>query len=642
MSLIKQLWLAIALILALASSGSFILSTIGSKHYFEEQLQTKNDDNATTLALSITQLPKDPVTIDLLLSAQFDTGHYQYIGLIDPNGNAISERIDRKSRTKAPAWFVKMVALDLYAGTADIQDGWAQYATLKIESNANFAYDKLWDATILIALWVVLIGLISGIACGQMLKKILRPLSDVVHQAKAIGESKFVMIDVPKTKEFRAVVNAMNALSNRVKKTVSEESARLDQLRFENNFDHITGLMNYDYFCKQLSTTISDEEYFHEGTLVICRISNLADIDRTQGYQETNALLRRIGNVLQKECVTHPELSAGRLSGTDFAILSSQLTDSYALGNSIKSLLKSISNDTPASLPLNLLTVSAHVTADDQAVALLGEVDKVLDSIGQTSNDGGIHVINQSELRKLDNGEQNRWLQLLTSALDNKRVKLEAYPVINQNGELIHNESPVRLQLEANGKWLCAGEFIAWATQFNLMHRLDELVLETAIDLLSKGAQPIGLNISSHAICNPAFVEKALALLKNSPNVAQHLYFEIPERGAFDCLPEFRSFCSQLKKLGCHIGIEHVGSRISRLGELHDIGLNYIKIDAAVIRDIDTNEANKALLRGLSMIAHSMGVIAIAEGVQTQNELVVLKQIGIDGMTGPGITLASH
>lgn len=642
MSLIKQLWLAIALILALASSGSFILSSIGSKHYFEQQLQTKNDDNATTLALSITQLPKDPVTIDLLLSAQFDSGHYQYIGLIDPDGNVISERLDKKSRTKAPAWFVKMVELDLHAGTADIQDGWSRYATLKIESNANFAYDKLWDATILIALWVTLIGLISGFACGQMLKKILRPLNDVVRQARAIGESKFVMIDVPKTKEFKAVVNAMNALSNRVKKTVSEESARLDQLRFENNFDHITGLMNFDYFCKHLGTTISDEEYFHEGTLVICRITNLADIDRTQGYQDTNALLRRIGDALQKECQTHSELSAGRLSGTDFAVLSSQLTDSYALGNSIKSLLKGIGSDTSASLPLNLLTVSAQVSAEDRAETLLEEIDKVLDSIAHTSNDGGIHVINQVELRKLDNGEQNRWLKSLTSALDNKRIKLEAYPVINQNGELIHNESPVRLQLEAGGKWLCAGEFIAWATQFNLMHKLDELVLETAIDLLSKGAQPIGLNISSHAICNPAFVEKALTLIKNSPNVAQHLYFEIPERGAFDYLPEFRSFCSKLKKLGCHIGIEHVGSRISRLGELHDIGLNYIKIDAAVTRDIDANEANKALLRGLSMIAHSMGVIAIAEGVQTQNEMVVLKQIGIDGMTGPGITLTSH
>lgn len=638
MSLIKQLWLAIALILALASSGSFILSTLASKHYFEQQLQTKNDDNATTLALSMTQLQKDPVTLDLLISAQFDTGHYQYIGLIDPNGKVISERIDTKRRTKAPKWFVKLIPLDLHAGIADIQDGWAQYGTLKLESDANFAYDKLWDATILIALWVLLIGLICGYASGQILKKILRPLNDVVRQAKAIGESKFVMIDVPKTKEFKAVVNAMNTLSNRVKKTVSEESLRLDQLRFENNFDHITGLMNYDYFLKKLDATISDQEYFHEGVLVICRITNLAEIDHSQGYQETNALLRRLGAALQNECQNHPEFSAGRLSGTDFVLFSNQPTDGYALGNTVKNLLENVSNTNHASLALNLSTVSSQVVNKDTAEILVGRIDSALDQIS-TQGGNAIHIVNQAELGKYDNSDQKEWLLSLTSALDSKRIKLESYPVINQAGELIHNESPVRLQLKPDGKWFCAGEFITWATQLNLMNRVDELVLETAVDLLSKGAKPIGLNISAHAICNPAFVEKATTLIRNTPNVANHLFFEIPERGAFDHLPEFRQFCSQLKKLGCNIGIEHVGSRISRLGELHDLGLNYIKIDASVIRDIDTNEANKTLLRGLSMIAHSMGVIAIAEGVQTQNELVALKQIGIDGMTGPGITL---
>ncbi len=128
-------------------------------------------------------------------------------------------------------------------------------------------------------------------------------------------------------------------------------------------------------------------------------------------------------------------------------------------------------------------------------------------------------------------------------------------------------------------------------------------------------------------------------LIKQNIAVANRLYFEIPEHGAFDHLIEFRSFCSQLKALGCKIGIEHVGSRISRLGELHDVGLDYIKIDVSVIRGIDTNEANKTLLRGLCMIAHSIGVLAIAEGVQTDDELVTLKQIGIDGMTGPGIKI---
>lgn len=74
MSLIKQLWLSIIIMMLLAFGGSFIVTVVFSKHYLQEQLQTKNMDNATSLALSISQMEKDPVAIDLLLSAQFEIG----------------------------------------------------------------------------------------------------------------------------------------------------------------------------------------------------------------------------------------------------------------------------------------------------------------------------------------------------------------------------------------------------------------------------------------------------------------------------------------------------------------------------------------------------------------------------------------
>jgi EAL domain-containing protein (putative c-di-GMP-specific phosphodiesterase class I)/GGDEF domain-containing protein len=638
MSLIKQLWLAIVVILSLAFAGAFVLNTVASKHYFEQQLQAKNDDNATTLALSMTQLEKDLVALNLLLSAQFDTGHYRYIGLMDPNGKIISERIDHASKTKAPDWFVKFVPLQLRPGEAEIQDGWSQYGTLKIESDSNFAYDKLWDNTILSALWVLLIGLIGGLACGEILKKILSPLNDVVEQAESIGENRFIIINVPKTKEFKAVANAMNTLSSRVKRTVSEESARLDQLRLENNYDHITGLMNYDYFTKNLDATISHEEYFHEGALIVSRLTNLAIIDQKLGYKETNTLLKTIGDTLQNACAQQSGLSVGRLNGTDFAIFSNQPVDSYSFGNQIKKLLEKISGINEKSITVNFATVVSRVTNKDTARKVVALSSKLLDEIG-TEQSNAMHVINPSDLDQYQDTQEIEWLSLLTSALDNKRIKLESYPVITQAGDLMHFESPVRLQLKPDGKWFCAGEFITWATQLDLMARLDELVFETAVNSISNGAQAIGLNVSASAMCNPSFIEKIVSTISTQSHIADKLYFEIPEQDAFDHLPEFHHFCKQIRNLGCKIGIEHVSTRISRLGELHDIGLHYIKIDASVIRDIDSSDANKSLLRGLCMIAHSMGVIAIAEGVHTQSEIAVLKQIGIDGMTGPGIRM---
>ena len=638
MSLIKQLWLVIVVILTLAFAGAFALSTAVSKHYFERQLQAKNDDNATTLALSITQMEKDAVMIDLLLSAQFDTGHYQYIGLVDPNGSAISERFNQSSQSKAPQWFIKWIPLELNPGIAEIQDGWTQYGTLRIMSDSNIAYDKLWDYSLLTALWTLLLALVSCVAGSVTLKKILMPLNDVVNQAQAIGENRFIIINLPKTKEFRAVVNAMNALSNRVKKTVSEETARLEQLRLENNFDHVTLLMNRDHFVNNMNANISRTEYFHEGVLVLSRLCNLASIDQQLGYKETNNMLKNIGSVLQNIASQHPGAYAGRLNGTDFAIFCNTYIDTYQLGNQIKKSLESIGSSGKSTVHANFTTAASHVANSDSAENIISMTSKLIDGISPEQNNV-LHLINPGDFEQFENSSEKEWLNLLTGALDNKRIKLESYPALDQNGGVIHYESPVRLQLTPDGKWFCAGEFITWATQFNLMTRLDELVFETAVNAINNGAQPIGLNVSSSAMCSASYVEKIVSTIGAFPHVAEKLYFEIPEQDAFEHLSQFHQFCARVRVLGCKIGIEHVGSRISRLGEMHDVGLHYIKIDASVIRGIDSNEANKTLLRGLCMIAHSIGVLAIAEGVHTAGEIETLKTIGIDGMTGPGIRI---
>jgi EAL domain-containing protein (putative c-di-GMP-specific phosphodiesterase class I) len=89
--------------------------------------------------------------------------------------------------------------------------------------------------------------------------------------------------------------------------------------------------------------------------------------------------------------------------------------------------------------------------------------------------------------------------------------------------------------------------------------------------------------------------------------------------------------------LGCHLGIEHFGRQFSEIGKLHDIGLNYIKVDASFIRSINIQSGNQAFLKGLCSIAHSIGLTVIAEGVQTVEELAKLPELGFDGATGPAV-----
>jgi diguanylate cyclase (GGDEF)-like protein len=637
MSLIKQLWLAILFTLTLVSTGSFILSTLSSKNYLEEELQTRNIDNVTSLALSMSQMEKDPITLELLLAAQFDSGHYRYIGLFDPNGKLIFERVNANSQTKAPKWFTKLVPIKVQAGVADIQNSWKQYGSLTLESDISFAYDRLWDATLLIALWTFLIGLLSCYIGGKILRKILSPLNDVVNQAKAIGEDRFITITEPKTLEFKAVVREMNNLSNRIKETVTKESSRLDVLRHKNNYDEVTGLMNRDYFINTIEATISQDEY-NEGALVICRLSNLKQIDETLGYPQANAILKLIGATLTNACENDKSLFAGRLSGTEFAIFCKETSDEFKLATELKKSVSEAAEMNNPELMARFLVVTTKARKMDETASLFKMLEFILNLSG-LSEENYLRVLNASSITSTESNYLYEWKTSLNEALSKKRIKLEHYPVITSEGVLIHNESPVRLQLEENGQWLCAGEFIHWATELNLIKAIDELVLEVAITLLIHDPKPICLNVSGTAMCDRKYSQKAAKLIKQKLDDPSLLSFEVSETAAFDNLAEFKYFSSKLIAAGAQVGIEHVGMRISRLGELHDIGMSFIKFDASIVRGIDTNETNKTLLRGLCMVTHSIGLQAIAEGVNTMHEIESLKEIGIDGVTGPGVKL---
>lgn len=634
MSLIKQLWIAIIFLVVIVFTGSLITSIASSRGYLIEQLTEKNIDNATSLALTISQMEKDIVNIELLLAAQFDAGHYQLIQLSDPNGNVIVERKKESVVIDAPHWFVNLVAMNIEPGFAQIQDGWSQYGSIKVVSDVRFAYEDLWQGSKTMWLVSLGIGLLSALLGSMLLRNLLSPLDSVVKQAEAISQRRFITNKEPKTSEFKAVVRAMNRMTKRIRSMLEEESQRLEKLRLDANYDSITKLMNRQYFFSRIDALVAQEEDFTEGALIIAHLQDLALIDKTLGHEETNALLRRFGETLEALATKDSNLLVARLSGADFAVFSSAPTDGFALASKIKGLLvKAAGIQMPE---FKLPTICGKFTKADTAESLYQLITSVLTDISKDDPDV-LHVIGQEDMQSMQDGDEMEWRTSLNNALNAKKLKLAHYPVLTADGTVIHQESPVRMQLRNDDVWSPAGEFISWANRLDLVARIDVMVIEKALEELSIGGEDIGLNISTRAICDPAFIKQVAHLIAANPDAAKHLWLEVPERGAFEHLEEFRAFCNALKPLGCKIGLEHVGAYVSRLGELHDLGLDYIKIDVSVINGIDHNTGNQAFFRGLCLIAHSIGLMAIAEGVQTEAELKILPELGSDGMTGPAI-----
>src|ERR1700748_3291261 len=124
MSLIRQVWLMLSLTLVLAFAGAIGVSVHAARHYLQTQLNLKNNDTAQSLALTLSQQKSDPVALELAISSQFDTGFYERIRLVGPNGKTLVEKQADPHPQEAPGWFVALLGIAPADGVAQVSDGW--------------------------------------------------------------------------------------------------------------------------------------------------------------------------------------------------------------------------------------------------------------------------------------------------------------------------------------------------------------------------------------------------------------------------------------------------------------------------------------------------------------------------------------
>jgi len=636
MSLYKQLWLAVIFLLTLVFGGTFLLSSLSAKAYLERQLSMKNADNATALALSLTQQDADEVLIELTLSAQFDTGFYEMIELVDPEGQVIVRREDTQEITDAPAWFMALFPIEVEPGVAAVQQGWQQLGTLTLRSHSRFAYGELWESTWKMALLFLVAMIAAGFVGGRLLKIILRPLGDVVQQARAIGERRFITIDEPFTLEFRQVVGAMNNLSARIKAVLDQEAKRLEKWQRAAHIDQVTDLLNREPFIQAVDAALESEDVNATGSLSIVRITGLAELNRTFGRKAIDSMLKGIGSALNAMVVKHSRWAASRLNGSDFALLAPRAVDAREAAEEMQGAIREILDTRSMGDNVTFPAASTIYAHGDTFGSLMTRLDGAL----QASDKEGESTINIAHKGDVPLGsikdQLEEWRGIFAEAFRDKLFSLGQYPVVDTQGEVIHYEAPVRL--EWRGETLAAGQFLPWINRLELSMDLDKEVVTRTIDMIRETGKPLCANLSVASVVEPEFPDWLSEILSRNPVEAAQLWLDVSESMAFRHLDNFKRLCKRAKAYDSKVSIEHMGHQLAELGQLHDMGLDSLKVDANFVRDIENNVANQTLLRTLCTVGHSIGVIVIGEGVRTAEEWESLKELGADGASGPGIT----
>ncbi|WP_229007110.1 EAL domain-containing protein [Methylophilus sp. Leaf408] len=631
MSLIKQIRIAISVIILMVAAGCLFLGVYDDHRFMAEQLQKKNNDNANGLAITLSNIQKDNVTVELIISAQFDMGHYRRIAIISPDNKTMIERVNRNPHSVAPAWFQSLFSVNIQPGIANIQSGWQQYGTLELESEPSLAYDQLWETSRHAVLWTLIVAFMSYVVSGFWLRKILKPLDDVIAQAESLGERKYITIKEPQTEEFQKLVRTMNTLSDRVKSMVTDESERLNVLNQQINYDEVTGLMNQSHFTNTASVALKNDS-FVEGMLTLVQLRNLSDIDKQLGYSVTNQLIKKVGDALEQQMAHYPDVVCGRLSGSEFGIFSRQPLDDFSVASELKLVLEKL-NAAQQIVQFQFVVTHTKTKKGDDFVDIHRVMQFILDLAGDQAA-LPMRVMNANSIVTSRKNYLSQWKEQFLHAIEHKQIKLARYPVMQKDKQLLHYECPLRLHIDEGDQWLAAGAFIDWASQLDMIKTLDGLALEYAVDMLDKNNANLSVNVSAAAMRSDEYKDKLQSLILNVKQPAR-LSFEVSEEAAFSDFVQFKQFVHLVKSLGCVVGMEHVATRLAQLGDLHELGLDFVKFDASLIRDIHLRPQQQSLLRGLCMMVRTMGIMPIAEGVQDQQELDSLNSVGIAAVTGP-------
>jgi len=650
MTLLKQLLTMIVLLFIMLFIGTFTLSIQNTREYLNNQLQTISQDTATSLGLSLSPHigKRDYVMVERMVSAVSDSGYYREVIVTDVDGKPLVSKTQQVNLEHVPKWFIDQFPLDTPTGEALIMDGWKQAGLVKVIVNPGYAYMALWTSSMQSFLWLAGVSLFACFLGMVALHYILKPLTKVEAQARAICDREFpVQSKLPWTLELRSVVEAMNMMSNKVKEMFQEQTTSIERLRSENYRDALTGIANRRYFEMQLKHLI---EAGDPGGLLLLELKDFKAYNSERGYQAGDDLLRNTANFIEAICKSraNQDYFSAHLSGASFAIVVSNVDKQEVL-----ELGKQIAHALPRFKERNLVSSEdvGHVGATLFNGQLYGEVLANADLALRKAQSEGPNAMHLVDSGKSDNntvGSATHWNEFLHNVLKNNLLSLSFQPArgptVDVNHKPLHQEVLMRLTNDKGGV-IPASVSTPMIKRQGLTTDFDKLMVVDVLKQL-KSVQfketSLSVNLFPASIQNNDFIHWLCAELDKEPDVALRLMIETPEYGVLENIDSLKAFITKMNARKTKVGLDHFGRGFASFGYLKTLKLDFIKIDGSYVQGIMDNKDNQFFIASVVNIAHSLDIKVYAVSVEGEEEWKLMGELGFDGVLGYAVGLPSE
>ncbi len=403
---------------------------------------------------------------------------------------------------------------------------------------------------------------------------------------------------------------------------VTAQRTAEDRLRYQADHDPLSGLFNRRRFVEEVEKELRHaRRYRSSGSLLMLDLDSFKFVNDSFGHDIGDEVIRRLA-ILLKERLRESD-TIGRLGGDEFAILvpHAYLDQGLALAGSLRSLIKS---QTEPSVEASVGVVSFN--GDEELVAddLIVRADIVL---YEAKQQGGGAVAWRGQ-----RSERLTWVDKVRAAIEADRLVLYAQPIIDLRNDTIDSEELLVRLIEEDGDVIPPAAFLPTAERFGLMQDVDRLVVRRALELARSGRR-LAINLSGRSIDD----DEIIGMLEEAVNEGvdpENLTFEITETAAVTNLEHAHRFAERLERIGCRLALDDFGTGLSSLSYLKHIPAQVLKIDIEFVQGVADSSMDQYLVRMIVGLAHRLGQVTVAEGVEDAATLITLRRFGVDFAQG--------
>lgn len=480
----------------------------------------------------------------------------------------------------------------------------------------------------LVLMLIGLFGLLAGAwAAIRLSRGIARPLQLLAQAARAYAGGAVAKVKVEGAIEVRSLASSFNAMVDAVEE-------REQQIMHASLHDALTGLPNRRFFIEKLDRAVARQSESKRTFAAFIDLDDFKAINDAMGHPVGDELLRTVGQTLQNR---FPNAMIARLGGDEFGLLLEGLeptTDCTALARALETSLNREMTIDGRNIAVSASVGIAIGPQDaDSSDALLKCSDLALDR-ARNDGKGACHFF-EPELDA--EASRRRHLEIdMRRAIRDGDFELYFQPLFSMSENRIKGfEALMRWPHKEHGM-ISPATFIPIAEESGLIVQLGEWALREACRQAAQWPEDISVavNISPRQIMTDGLVACIAQALAQSGLPAGRLELEITESVFIGNVDKTLNLLHSLQALGVHVALDDFGTGYSSLSYLRSFPFNKIKIDQSFVRALEDGGSAQAIVRAITTLADALGMETLAEGVETQALMDILRTEGCDMIQG--------